>query len=413
MFDCPTYKFATGRLPAWRGALYLLSAFTNLFCSIAAFFFVGSVFSRKKVYNNTLNLYVAFLLLPDAANNFVVFVYGIFEVQLCEISGPWRPYYEFMIFFYFFCNFYLNVVVAQEIYSILEQSSRRKKAKPPPLKKGIAQISLIYVLAILLGIWAILDVPWSFFDRGNFGSPDDGAFSELGSFILVGCLIAIPLVYILVICVLIRVKGLLPKDGKTRSVTIFFGRIVVIFFVFYLPGVGVNIYCTTLNQRSARYFWMERLNQVFYILQSVVTMYMVSFKDDIWNAVHSNFRVCTCREPLPGVPKGERSSRRSYWSMRRSSVTTRISAWRQSILSVRTSQSIKTTRFEEKSPAIEMEGTEGAFSTAIEGSAVIDFSDPEPINIIHPNTNDDDDDDDVDDDDEEEEESSIWVGNDL
>jgi len=421
MFDCPTYKFPTGRLPSWRAALYLLSAFFNLFASITAFFFVGSIFSRKKVYTNTLNLYVAFLLLPDAAQNFVVSVYSIFEVKLCGISGPWRPYYEFMVFFYFFCNFYLNVVVAQEIYSILEQSSRLKKARPPPLKKGIAQISLIYLLAILLGIWAVLEVPWSFFDRGKFGSPDEGPFSELDAFILVGCLISIPLVYILVICVLIRVKGLLPKDGKTRSITIFFGRIIVMFFVCYLPGVGVNIYCTTLSNRTARYFWMERLNQVIYVLQSLVTMYMISFKEDIWRAVHSNFLVCTCREPLRDVTKGERSSRRSYWSMRRSSITARISTWRQSSSSVKTSpswiasQSIKTTRYEEKSSAQQMKVPERASSGAIEESVVIDFADPEPINIIHPNTNDDDEaiHPNTNDDDEEEEESSIWVGNDL
>jgi len=109
MFECPTHRFPSGYLPAWRVAIYFVSAFSNLFVSIAAFFFVGSIFSRKRVYKNTLNLYVAFLLLPDAWNNFVAAVYGFFEVAHCGFSQDWRVVYEFTIFFYFGCNFYLNV----------------------------------------------------------------------------------------------------------------------------------------------------------------------------------------------------------------------------------------------------------------------------------------------------------------
>ena len=320
MFECPTHRFPSGYLPAWRVAIYFVSAFSNLFVSIAAFFFVGSIFSRKRVYKNTLNLYVAFLLLPDAWNNFVAAVYGFFEVAHCGFSQDWRVVYEFTIFFYFGCNFYLNVFVAKEIYGLLEKSSRREKARPPPLQRGILQIAIVYFLAFLLGMWAVLDVPWSFFDKGSFGSPDGGPFTELDAYIIVGVLITIPLLSILYFCIKIKIKGLLPKDGKTRSVSIFFGRIIVAFFACYLPGVAVNIFATTLNKRSILFFWMERTNQLLYILQSIITMYMISFKDDIWKVVCDSFRLCTCQERrLSNEVHKNSSIRRSNWTMMGSS----------------------------------------------------------------------------------------------
>ena len=231
MFDCPTYKYPTGHLPAWQIVFYFVMAFVNLLAATGAFFFIGSILSKKTVSTNTLNLYVAFLLFPDAVFNLVSGVYCFFQTAYCSEPGPWRPVYEFMVFFYFFCNFYLNVVVAQEIYTLLEKTSRCLRAKPPPLKRGITQIALIYVLAFLFGLWAVLDVPWSFFDglgsfqspdRGSFQSPYGGPFSELDAFILVGCLILIPVVYILVISIMIRVKSLLPKEKARQRASLYF-----------------------------------------------------------------------------------------------------------------------------------------------------------------------------------------------
>jgi len=391
MFDCPTYKFPTGHLPAWRIACHFVVAFANLFASTGAFFFVGSILSRKQVYTNTLNLYVAFLLLPDAIQTLVVAVYSFFQTAYCDSSGPWRPVYEFMVFFYFFCNFYLNVVVAQEIYSLLEKSSRCRRTRPPPLKRGIAQIVLIYVLAFLFGLWAVLEVPWSFFDRGSFRSPEGGPFSELDAFILVGCLILIPLVYILVIYIMIRMKSLWPKDkGQTKSISVFFGRIIVIFFACYLPGVAINIFATTLSQRSTLYFWMSFTNQCIYVLQSLVTLYMISFKEDIWKVVCSNFRACTCREQLPDKSKVNHSNTRRFNGNRNhlAPVTEKIDS------------------SEEQSQVIP-KGTPG---DVVQESAEIDCTDPEPIDIIHPSIDNDDDDDDDDDDGTE---KTVWVGPDL
>jgi len=407
MFECPTYKFESGYLPAWRVALFFVSAFANLFVSITAFFFVGSIFSRKRVYTNTLNLYVAFLLLPDAWNNFQVAVYGFFEVNNCGFSQEWRVVYEFTIFFYFFCNFYLNVFVAHEIYGLLEKSSRREKARPPPLKRGILQIAIVYFLAFLLGMWAVLDVPWSFFDRGSFGSPDGGPFTTLDAYILVGVLITVPLLFILYFCIKIKIKGLMPKDGKTRSVSIFFGRIIVIFFACYLPGVAVNIFATTLNKRSMLYFWMERTNQFLYILQSVTTMYMISFKGDIWKVVCDNFRVCTCQEQRPPNEVHKNSIRRPNWTMgssnnnHRSSVTDRTGSLHSAD---KTANSVDRSNASTTPTDPKMESS-AQQHVPEEESIEIRFANPEePLDIVHPS---------IDDDEEDGEEHSVWVGKSL
>jgi len=393
MFDCPTDMYPTGHLPAWQIVFYFVIAFVNLLASTSAFFFIGSILSKKTVSTNTLNLYVAFLLIPDAVFNLVSGVYCFFQTAYCSSAGPWRPVYEFTVFFYFFCNFYLNVVVAQEIYSLLEKTSRCLRARPPPLKRGIAQIALIYVLAFLFGLWGVLDVPWSYFDGlGGFRSPDGGPFSEVDVFILIGCLILIPVVYIIVISIMIRMKSLLPKDkGQTKSISVFFGRIIVLFFACYLPGAAINIFCTTLDQQSALFFWMELLNQCLYFLQSFVTMYMISFKEDIWKVVCSNFRACTCRAPLP-----DKKSQVNHRNTRRTRITKTIDL------------------AAEQSQVIIPQETSGDL---VQDSVEIDCTDPvpkEPIDILHPSIeNGDDEDEDNDEDDDDGAENSVWVGQDL
>ena len=274
-------------MPATWTAFQIIGLIVNLLTSLGCFYLIGSILSTKKVYTNTFNLYVAFLLLPDGLNNLMHGVFGILRVINCGGYPPLFGYvYEGSQFFYFFCNFYLNVVVAYEIYSILERSSRRVRTGPPEMRKALLQIASVNFAAILFGIWGGLNVPWSFFYKG-----DGGLFSTMGTMILFVSLMLIPIIYVVAIRIQIWRKDLLPKEGKTKTISIFFMRIMIVFFGFYVPNALLTQFAQPFGTyRDASFFGVERFLQLLHALQAIVTLYMVAYKEDIRTAAVSNFR---------------------------------------------------------------------------------------------------------------------------
>jgi len=219
-------------------------------------------------------------------------------------------------------------------------------------------------------------------------------------------------VYVLVIYVMIRFKGLLPKNSKSRSVAIFFGRIIIIFVAFYLPSTAIMIVLMDLDTSSILFFWLVQTNMFLGVLQTLVTMYMLSFKADIWNVVCYNFLVCTCRQPTNTTKDEEQDlaqhvkngvfSNRTYATERMSQMRlTSQSSFKMAHLGI-TDKSINIDRDEEKDLAQQMNVPEGSCDDEVKGIISIDCIDPKPIDAIHLNINDDDG-----------EESAIWVGSNL
>lgn len=274
-------------IPAIWTATTVIGIIVNFLASLGCFYLMASILSTKKLCTNTFNLYVAFLLLPDGMNNLMHAVFSIFRVVNCGGYPTLFIYvYEGIQFYYFFCNFYLNVVVAYEIYSILERSSRRVRTGPPEMRKALLQIASVNFVALLFGIWGGLNVPWSFFYKG-----DDGLFSTMGTMILFVVLMLIPIIYVVSIRIQIWRKDLLPQEGKTKTISIFFMRIMIVFFGFYVPNALLTQFAQPLGTyRDAPFFWVERFLHLLHALQAIVTLYMVAYKEDIRTVAVSNFR---------------------------------------------------------------------------------------------------------------------------
>jgi len=154
------------------------------------------------------------------------------------------------------------------------------------MRKAILQIASVNLVAILFGIWGGLNVPWSFFYKG-----EDGLFSTMDTMILFVVLMLIPIIYVVAIRIQIWRKNLLPKEGKTKTISIFFMRIMIVFFGFYVPNALLTQFAQGHGTyQDASFFWVERFLHLLHALQAVVTLYMVAYKEDIRTAALSNFR---------------------------------------------------------------------------------------------------------------------------
>ena len=201
--------------------------------------------------NNSFNLYLFFIILPDILYNCITGIAQFYEGIHDGKYPPNFPLCEMRMgfsFFYYFTNLYLNAVLAYEIYTIVVNSYRRRHTNPPSIRKVYTQVGLVYLFTTLLSLWFIINVPWSPFGFENMtycitksGSPtaDKQLFSEsMGSLIAI-CIVLPPFIYVFYVGFKVWYNALLPIKGRTRAISLYFFRIVLVFICFYIPNLAI------------------------------------------------------------------------------------------------------------------------------------------------------------------------------
>jgi len=286
--------------------------------------------SRRVVRSNTFNLYVIFLLLPDMLNNLIQSLQGLQRVSDCgKDTAMMSDIYDANIFFYYFCNFSMSCLVAYELHLLLERSRRYLRTGPPSTKRTLLQIAAVYCLAVLFALWGILDFRWSWWYRkeSRFGSPPpDGVFNEIQAISIVAAIMLALITFVLVIRFNIWRKNLIPTQGRTRVVAIFFQHIVGVFLVFYVPSIALLAYSTELEgHTSSAYFWIERSTQLLAALQALSTVYVAIQKPDIctafccgreaprqqWSIITGTGRAASQTQQVSGLRSAERENESS------------------------------------------------------------------------------------------------------
>ena len=275
----------------WPTYYYGLIVFASV-CNFLAFAicFYGEVCMvlRKEIRNNTFNLYVLFLLLPDTINNLMNFILGVFRASNCgTIPQKFGDVYDCNIFFFYFTNFFLNCLVAYQLHAFLERCRKGIRTGPPPVKQTLWQVAVVYSFAILWTVWGMVDVSWSWWYRkkSQFGSPPGGFFSEIQAICMTAGIMVACILFVIAIRIRIWKNQLIPTRGQTRVVSLFFERIIIVFLVFYFPSLGLLAYSTTIRAHSPTFFWVERSSQILAALQALVTLYCASIKPDICNVI--------------------------------------------------------------------------------------------------------------------------------
>ena len=276
----------------WTTLIHAVIILSNFIAFLGCMYLIILILSKRSLRTNTYNLYVVFLLLPDGFNNIITALVCTFMAvgynDGCVRPGSLDDIHHTQLVFYYFSNFYLNCCVAHELHTMVAQSRRLSRMNPPKIARVLTQVGIVYSLAFLFSLWGYLDVPWSWFDTENglMGSSEGGTFSQMGAAIMLGSLMMIPITYIIAIRFRIWKKNLLPKRGRTRVLYLYFERIIFIFFGMYLPSCSLIIYLSFLGEDT---FWVDSMVAMFAALQALITLYVVSLKQDIREAV-----VCTC-----------------------------------------------------------------------------------------------------------------------
>ena len=203
----------------------------NFLAAVLCMFAFQALIRRQSIRKSPYNIYVIFLLFPDAINNLLTMFWNVFYQPFPQ------GYYEvsmFVWFFYFLSNFYLNAVVAYEIYTLAVASSRRQKISRPMTKRAWKQVAVVYSFACAVSAWFVLPYKWSPMDiddgpKGSlrYGSPNGGVFGPLAMPLIGFGLISIPIIFVLYVRIRIARYKLLPKRGRTRVLSLFFLRIII------------------------------------------------------------------------------------------------------------------------------------------------------------------------------------------
>eukprot|EP00546_Thalassionema_frauenfeldii_P018356 CAMPEP_0178895922 /NCGR_PEP_ID=MMETSP0786-20121207/862_1 /TAXON_ID=186022 /ORGANISM="Thalassionema frauenfeldii, Strain CCMP 1798" /LENGTH=489 /DNA_ID=CAMNT_0020566219 /DNA_START=329 /DNA_END=1798 /DNA_ORIENTATION=+ len=204
-------------------------------------------------------------------------------VPLCTQVGQW------LNVFYYAASFWTNFVIAYEMFDLVKKSYQRRTVNPPSLKKVYIQLSCIYTCALILATWCGLNVPWSPMNttpngRVILNSGEGGIFSFIGTMILIFSIVFIPTVYSLYFALMIWCKRLLPRTGRTRVISLYFLRILLLFFAFYHPYFVLMFIEIKSEDNNARFLlWV--LRRAFVIVQVFMTIYLSMKKTDVKVAV--------------------------------------------------------------------------------------------------------------------------------
>ena len=246
--------------------------------------------------------------------------YKIFP--LCEISIGSN-------FFYYFTNVYMNAILANEIYKLVVNSNQRRRTNPPSSIKVITQVGTVYFFTTCLATWYLLHVPWSplGFENMTYCIPKTGSptqsfssssyksnqeqqldqqdqdhdqqqhsnqiFTEFTSTLMGVGIVIPPFIYVFYTGFTVWYKQLLPFRGRTRIISYYFFRIMLVFTCFYIPNIFIVVVLMNTissdgnpNVYDNTRFWSYCINNTFIPLQCLITLRFAITKDDIRQAVH-------------------------------------------------------------------------------------------------------------------------------
>ncbi|KAL3941325.1 MAG: hypothetical protein SGBAC_004299 [Bacillariaceae sp.] len=296
-------------------------AVISLITSLIHFFFLYALLRKEKIRQSSYNVYIIFLILPDAFVNFTS--HGLFNgfVALNGGNDVFPPGYYYVDvwswFFYYNANCFLNGVVAYEINNLVLRSYARKRTNPPSLSRVYKQVAAVYLLATMAGLVMVVPYPWALYTitdslkgKGEMGGEvfDETTATGIGfGFML------LPMVYVVIVRIRIWWRDLLPKSGRTRTLSLFFMRIIIVFLIFYLPNTTLSALLPIVPDPNAKY-WISVMMGLLTAGQGLVNLYMVYLKDDIREAVNEACRLSfgqCCRackresQKRQGVPSEE------------------------------------------------------------------------------------------------------------
>ena len=279
-----------------------------------------AILSSKKTRVQPFNIYLVNLEIVDAVLNLLYVFVALWywrrstvlastedisqnEQQQNETDQKLTTLTNALVLFATTANMWLNGVVGYQIHRLLKNSHLAIRVSPPTFQRIRIETLVCYGLAICLSFgYYVLSINHininntngqEGFDNENDDDGNDTNDNEeqkqpqpVAWALVIAP--AVPLIYILYIIIRIWKDGLLPiSDQRTRTMTIYFGRIVFVFFVFYLPGTIFFVLGLSLIDR-----WASSVGNLLFALQGSFSLGVALMKPDVYDSVRQLFRRC-------------------------------------------------------------------------------------------------------------------------
>ena len=283
---------------SWVVSTYIAGGIATA-ASAYAVFFLTCILSNREARSKAYNVYLLALVLPDCQLN-VIWAMAAFYEASHEGTYPSQSFClarNGSSYLYYYGNLYLNAIVAREVFQLVFNSYRRIRTPPPSISLVLRQVSAVYAFAGVVTMWSVATVPWSLFTVSDplFCHTSLGSeYIPAGWSTVIGFGVVLPpIAYVVYLYYRIRRERLLPVSGRTHAVYMYFFRILVVFFAFYLPNTTIAfLYMTVQNNHSVRY-WVMWIFRVMVPFQCLVTIRLACSKEDISLVMRTGIRRLT------------------------------------------------------------------------------------------------------------------------
>jgi len=254
----------------------VLSSITFLVC----FIFILAILSDRITRTQGYNLYLVFLAIPDAVVNLFTVIRNSLTITGAPVSPTVHIFLASIEYFYAAANMWLNGLIVGQIHLVLRKSNRFIKVSPPSVTTVCKQAAGIYAFALGWFGWAFF-----LYYRGLVIFPLDRVVNIW--IVTRVFMVAPPLLYVIYVCVDVWRRNLLPRSGRTRILSLYFLRVVIVFLVTWVPYF--IIYEIAWNVTHSR--WMVHISYYLGSIQGFMSVAVALSKPDIKRAV---FRVVFC-----------------------------------------------------------------------------------------------------------------------
>ena len=201
-----------------------------------------SIVTCRKVRQQTFNLYLLFLIIPDIIFSFCC---GI----TCVLNATHGHYYshemcnfqQFYVVWGIGCNCWLNAIISYQLHDLLICSQVGKRYTIPTKKQVTYQAIAVYVYCAMLGSLGLIQnskFPYHTLPINGLACIPvelDWKSSLFFWLLLLPCFSLLPILYVIYVAYKIYKYKLLPPSGKRRALTIYFGRIILVFILVWGP----------------------------------------------------------------------------------------------------------------------------------------------------------------------------------
>lgn len=235
------------------------------------------ILSSKTARKRSYNVYLLGVALPDLILNCFAIVLGSRSLRELNVSCPAT---QWTIHFYAAANTWVNGLIARQVFVLLKNSKRRKRTSSPRLRRVFIEMSGVALFAIAAGVWAVFAICRGIFDFVT--NPRTAALvTSLTLFFIVGP----PFLYLMYVCFRVWKDSLFPRhNSRTRTLALFFARIVICFVVFWVPAVllfSLEKHSTSSNGSMHYAGWYLQS------VQGIVSTIICLLKPDVKSAVVS------------------------------------------------------------------------------------------------------------------------------